>query len=166
MKKLILLFLLCSGGLMIQTSSAQISIRAHIGLPSIRANIGIQPVWGPVGYDHVDNYYLPDIETYYNVQSRQYTYKENGRWVNRTYLPARNRGYDLYKGRKVVVEGSRPYMRHNEYKVKYTNYNDPSNRGSIRDSRDSKYYINRNHPEYNNWRNRNRNRNNQNNEQH
>jgi len=153
MKKLILLFLLCSGGLMIQTTSAQISIRA---------NISTQPIWGPVGYDHVDNYYLPDIETYYNVQSRQYTYKENGRWVNRGYLPARNRGYDLYKGRKVVINGSRPYMRHDEYRTKYLNYNDPSNRGSIRDSRDSRYYINKNHPEYTNWKNRNK-KNNRNN---
>jgi hypothetical protein len=158
MKKLILLFLLCTGGLMIQTTSAQISIRANIGLPSIRANIGIQPIWGPVGYDHVDNYYLPDIETYYNVQSRQYTYMENGHWVSRTYLPVRNRGYNLYRGRKVVINGSRPYMRHNEYKLKYANYKDASNHGSIRDSRDSKYFINKNHPEYKNWRNKNRKR--------
>ena len=164
MKKLILLFLLCSGGLMIQTTSAQVSIRANLNLPSVRANIGIQPVWGPEGYDHVDNYYLPDIETYYNVPTRRYTYQENGRWVSRTYLPARNRDYDLYDGRKVVVEGSRPYLRHDEYKSKYESYYDPN--GSIRDSRDSKYYINRNHPEYNNWRNRNRNRNNQQDQQH
>ena len=148
MKKLILVFLLFTGGLMIQTASAQISIRA---------NIGIQPIWGPVGYDHVDNYYMPDIEAYYNVPSRQYTYRENGRWVNRAYLPARNRNIDLYSTRKVVINGSRPYMRHNEYRTKYANYNDNSNHQSIRDSRDSKYFVNRNHPQYNNWKNRNRN---------
>jgi len=165
MKKLILLFLLCSGGLMIQTTSAQISVDANIRLPSIRANISTQPIWGPVGYDHVDNYYMPDIEAYYNVPTHQYTYQQNGRWVSRSYLPARSRNVDLYKTRKVVINGSRPYLRHNEYRSKYASYNDASNRGSIRDSRDSRYYVNKNHPEYNNWRNRNRNRNNQQNQQ-
>ena len=153
MKKLILLFLLCSGGLMIQTTSAQISIRA---------NISTQPIWGPVGYDHVDNYYLPEIEAYYNVPTRQYSYQENGRWVTRAYLPARNRGYDLYKGRKVVINGNRPYLRHNEYKTRYGSSNAHEIQQSIRDSRDSKYFVNRNHPEYNKWRNRNRRNNNNN----
>ena len=153
MKKLILLFLLCSGGLMIQTTSAQISIRA---------NISTQPIWGPVGYDHVDNYYIPEIEAYYNVPTRQYSYKENGRWVNRASLPARNRNFDLFKARKVVVNGSRPYMRDNEYKAKYARSNDGANSQSIRDSKDSKYFVNKNHPEYANWKNKNK-KNNKNN---
>jgi hypothetical protein len=54
------------GGSMICTpASAQ--VRVNI-------NIGSQPVWGPVGYDHVDYYYLPDIETYYYVPTRQFVY--------------------------------------------------------------------------------------------
>jgi hypothetical protein len=40
----------------------------------VNINIGSQPVWGPVGYDHVDYYYLPDIETYYYVPTRQFVY--------------------------------------------------------------------------------------------
>jgi hypothetical protein len=152
MKKLILLFLLCTGGLMIQTTSAQISIRAKVGLPSIRANIDVQPIWGPVGYDHVDNYYMPDVESYYNVSTHQYTYQENGRWVNRTSLPARYRHVDLYKTRKIVVNGSRPYMRNNEYKAKYSSSNEGLNQQPIRDSKDSKYFVNKNHPEHAKWK--------------
>jgi hypothetical protein len=110
MKKLILVLAICAVGLMSQTVTAQVSIRA---------NIGLQPLWGPVGYDHVDNYYLPDIETYYSVSSRMYTYRENNRWVTRSYLPRRNRGYNMYTGRKVVINGYRPYRRHNEYRVRY-----------------------------------------------
>ena len=147
MKKLILLFLLCSGGLMIQTTSAQISIRA---------NISTQPIWGPVGYDHVDNYYIPEIEAYYNVPTRQYSYKENGRWVSRTTLPARNRNFDMFKARKVVINGSRPYMRDREYSAKYRTSTEGSNLQSIRDSKDSKYFVNKNHPEYAKWKKNNR----------
>jgi hypothetical protein len=72
MKRLILLILLCSSGLLCQTTTAQISFKI---------NIGLQPIWGPVGYDHVEYYYLPEIETYYYVPTRQYTYMERGRWV-------------------------------------------------------------------------------------
>ena len=38
---------------------------------NLHININQQPVWGPTGYDHVDYYYLPDINAYYNVPSRQ-----------------------------------------------------------------------------------------------
>jgi hypothetical protein len=142
MKKLILVLAICAVGLMSQTVTAQVSIRA---------NIGLQPLWGPVGYDHVDNYYLPDIETYYSVSSRMYTYRENNRWVTRSYLPRRNRGYNMYTGRKVVINGYRPYRRHNEYRVRYAT---PDHRvqQSIRDSREPRYYERRDHPLHSQYR--------------
>ena len=60
-------------------------------------NIGNQPAWGPTGYDHVDYYYLPDIETYYNVPEHRYYYYEGGRWIGRSQLPPRFHDYDVYR---------------------------------------------------------------------
>lgn len=155
MKKLILIIALCTSGLMCQTASAQISFRI---------NIGSQPIWGPVGYDHVEYYYLPEIESYYYVPTRMYFYLERGRWVSRSYLPVRYRNFDVYKSRKVVINETRPYMHHNNYKIKYAKSNVRYNQQSIRDSHESKYLENKNHPEHSKWKgNQNNNRQDQNN---
>ncbi|HQS04855.1 MAG TPA: hypothetical protein PLT16_04385, partial [Daejeonella sp.] len=69
----------------------------------VNINLGAQPEWGPTGYNHVDYYYLPDIETYYYVPKRQFIYLENGRWLFMSALPSRYRGYDLNNGYKVVI---------------------------------------------------------------
>jgi hypothetical protein len=138
MKKLILLLIICTSGLMSQTATAQISFRV---------NLGLQPAWGPAGYDHVDYYYLPDIEAYYYVPTHRYYYQENGRWVNRLYLPSRYRNYDLYHARKIVINGRNPYLRHNEYRQRYQRSNGNYNQRSIRDSRQSGYSGYRNQPQ-------------------
>ena len=31
-------------------------------------------IWGPGGYDHVDYYYMPDIDAFYKVPTRQFYY--------------------------------------------------------------------------------------------
>lgn len=138
-KKLIMLFvIILASSLTIQTANAQVRLRV---------NIGSQPMWGPVGHDYVDNYYLPDVEAYYNVSSQNYTYMEGGRWINRKTLPTRYNNYDMYHTRRIVVNGSNPYLRNNEYRNRYSN--DRSNNiGSIRDSRDGKYFQNVNHPQH------------------
>lgn len=138
MKKLILLFVICAGGLMSQPVTAQVSFRV---------NIGLQPLWGPVGYDHVDYYYLPDIEAYYYVPTHRYYYRENGHWINRTYLPTRYRNYDMYHARKVVINGRSPYLRHNEYRDRYQHSKGNYNQRSIRDSHQSRYVGSRNQPQ-------------------
>jgi hypothetical protein len=146
MKKLILVIAICICGLMSQTSYAQVSIRA---------NIALQPIWGPVGYDYVDYYYLPDVDAYYYVPTHMFFYLENGRWVNRPYLSGRYRNFDLYNARKIVINEPRPYLHNQIYRTRYANargYNRPM---SIRDSHDSKYYVISNHPmhsQYNNGR--------------
>ncbi len=48
---------------------------------SLSLNIGAQPSWGPTGYDHVDYYYLPDIQCYYYVPGHQFIYQNNGHWA-------------------------------------------------------------------------------------
>lgn len=149
MKKLILLFALCLTGTLSETAIAQITLRV---------NIASQPVWGPVGYDHVEYYYLPDIESYYYVPGHRYIYMENGRWISRSYLPQRYNNYDVYNSRKVVINDRKPYMRHQEYRAKYAKSNERSDQQSIRDSHDSRYFVNKNHPEHSKWKENKRNR--------
>jgi hypothetical protein len=118
---------------------------------SLGFNIASQPIWGPTGYDHAEYYYLPDIEVYYNVPQRMFYYNEGGRWISRSSLPSRYRGFDLYNAHKVVVNEPAPYRNHKLYKEKYASYKGSHDQQPIRDSRDSKYFVNANHPEHNNW---------------
>jgi hypothetical protein len=118
---------------------------------NLNFNIDRQPVWGPTGYDHVEYYYLPDIEVYYNVPQHRFIYYERGRWISRSSLPPRYRGHDLYNSYKVVVNERTPYRNHNKYKQQYASYKGRHDQQPIRDSRDSKYFVNKNHPEHNNW---------------
>jgi len=89
---------------------------------SVRVNIGTPPQWGPAGYNSVSYYYLPDIESYYDVRHSMFIYYSGNRWIHSRVLPARYRNYDLYGGYKVVMNdyhGTRPYDHFREYKVKY-----------------------------------------------
>jgi hypothetical protein len=144
MKKLIFLFALGLSSMFCGTTFAQVTLRV---------NIVSQPIWGPVGYDHVEYYYLPEIEAYYYVPGHKYFYMENGRWVSRSSLPQRYSHYDLYNSRKVVINESKPYLRHKEFQAKYAASNERSNQQSIRDSHDSKYFVIKNHPEHSKWKN-------------
>ncbi len=130
--------------LLSSTLNAQISI-------SLGFNIDRQPAWGPTGYDHVEYYYLPDIEVYYNVPQHRYYYNQGGRWISSSSLPSRYRGFDLYNSYKVVVNEPAPYRNHNKYREQYSSFKGRHDQQPIRDSRDSKYYANPNHPEHNNW---------------
>ncbi|WP_208602988.1 hypothetical protein [Pedobacter steynii] len=137
MKKLIVLGLLGIIGWMPFRAEAQVSISL---------NIGSQPLWGPVGYDYVDNYYLPDIECYYNVPRRQFIYLDNSRWIYSSSLPSRYRGYDLYSGYKVVVNSRDPYRHFERDRVSYARYRNVRNQRVIRYSDDSRYYVIKGHP--------------------
>jgi hypothetical protein len=97
-------------------SLAAVPAKAQV---SLSINIGSQPQWGPRGYDHVDYYYLPDVESYYYVPTRQFVYFSGNSWIHSRNLPSRYRGYDLYGGRKVVINSPRPWLRHNNYRTQY-----------------------------------------------
>ena len=120
-------------------------IKAQI---SVNFNIGAQPVWGPTGYNHVDYYYLPDIEIYYYVPRRQFVYMDNGRWNFTSSLPSRYSGYNLYNGYKVVMNTPRPYLSFKDHKVKYAKYKAHKGQPSIRYSNNPKYFKNPGHPKY------------------
>lgn len=118
---------------------------------SVNINIGTQPVWGPVGYDYVEYYYIPDIDAYYDVARGRYIYMDRGRWVFVRSLPPRYRTYDLYTGYKVVVNEPRPWLHHDRYVRQYAGYRGRHGQPIIRDSRDERYYANPHHPQHNVW---------------
>lgn len=137
MKKLIILSMLGIMGFLAQPAAAQISLNI---------NIGSQPLWGPVGYDHVDYYYLPDVESYYSVPKQQFIYQERGKWIFSRSLPARYRSYDLYNGYKVVVNSNEPYRNFNRDRVQYSRYKNVRTQQVIRNSNDKRYYVVKGHP--------------------
>jgi hypothetical protein len=89
---------------------------------SVNVNIGTQPNWGPQGNDDSRYYYLPDIDTYYDVNQSQFIYDNNGTWVRQNRLPSKYRQYDLYSGYKVVLNdyrGNTPYTYHTKHRTNY-----------------------------------------------
>jgi hypothetical protein len=127
----------------VKTSQAQVSVGVNI-------NIGSQPVWGPVGYDYVDYYYMPDIDVYYYVPRHQYVYLSGSRWVFAMSLPVRYHSYDIYSGYKVVINEPKPYLHADVYRVRYAPFRGRRNEQVIiRNSDDPKYYVVKGHPKYN-----------------
>ena len=140
-------FILIAALFLLSTSN---TLNAQVRV-NLNFNLGSQPAWGPTGYDYVDYYYLPDIEVYYNVPQHRYYYYNRGRWIGSANLPSRFRNYDFYNSYKVVVNEREPWRNHNIYREKYSSYRGRHDQQPIRDSRDSKYFVNKNHPEHNNW---------------
>ena len=71
------LFLLGAG-----TAQAQVSVNVNIGAPVV-----VRPAWVPQNHVNVDFYYIPEIESYYDVNSSLYVYLNNGNWVRTRYVP-------------------------------------------------------------------------------
>lgn len=138
------LFLFMAVALALSAAPAQVSVRLNL-------NIGNQPLWGPAGYDHVEYYYLPDIEVYYNVPEARFYYFDGGRWIGRSRLPSRFGAFDFYSSYKVVVNEARPYRRHATYRDQYLSYKGRHDQQPIRDSRDERYFVIKNHPEHSKW---------------
>lgn len=133
MKKLIALAILGFAAMFATPVKAQVSVNI---------NIGAQPDWGPRGYDYVNYYYLPEVESYYYVPTRKFIYLDRGRWIHARTLPHRYRGYNLHGGRKVVINDNRPYLNHKHYRTRYAsnNYYAKPNRVVYRDYKHSKNY--------------------------
>lgn len=139
-KNLIIVFVIGLMSLFANSSQAQISVNF---------NVKAQPLWGPVGYDRADYYYLPDVESYYSVADKQYIYQNNGKWLFSNSLPSRYSGYNLYNGYKVVINQPKPYLSFATDKAKYAKYKDHKVKQSvIRYSNDPKYSVIKNHPRH------------------
>ena len=114
----------------------------------VTVNIVSQPLWGPVNYDYVEYYYLPAADVYYYVPTRQFIYLSNGNWLYATSLPPAYH-VDLYRTHKVVINEPKPYIHHHVYVSKYKKYKTvKSSQVVIRDSRDTKYYVVKGHPNH------------------
>ncbi|MDQ7818865.1 MAG: hypothetical protein RDU14_17690 [Melioribacteraceae bacterium] len=138
------LFVLITALFLVSILNAQVSV-------NLNYNLDKQPAWGPTGYDYVEYYYLPDIEAYYYVPQQRYYYYDSGRWIYSSNLPSRFKSYDIYNSYKVVVNEPKPWRNHKAYREQYIIYKDRHDQHPIRDSRDSKYFVNKNHPEHSNW---------------
>ncbi len=136
----VLILALCLSGIS-NTIDAQVIV----------SNLESQPIWGPTGYDYVENYYLPDIDAYYNVPQHRYYYYDNGGWRNNSILPLSLIKYDYYNSYKVVVNEKEPWRDHKIYKEKYYTYKERHDQQLIRDSRDEKYFVIKKHPQHQNW---------------
>lgn len=126
MKKLLYFTLLMGGLFITQTSKAQISVNI---------NIGSQPLWGPVGYDYARFYYIPEIDVYYNVASRKYTYFHGNRWVTKSKLPSRYRHVNLFSTYKVVINDNNPWRYHRDHRNSYARYASHRHQPVLRDAR-------------------------------
>lgn len=131
MKKMILSAAIVFSCMLFKTAEAQVNLSV---------NIGSQPAWGPVGYDRADYYYMPDIDTYYDVPARQYVYYNNNSWVRTSNLPPVYSNYNIYNGYKVVLNDTRnPWERNNIYRAKYAKFKGRHDQVIIRNSNDVKY---------------------------
>ena len=142
MKKILIAIFLLAGVL---SQNAHAQLRVSI-------NIGHQPAWGPVGYDHADYYYLPDVDCYYDIEGSQFVYFDQGRWIYAAALPPRYGRVDLYRSYKVVVNEPRPYLHADVYRRKYARYKGyRQHQEIIRDSRDERYFESKDHPRHGDW---------------
>lgn len=141
MKKILLLFALVLCSALYEAADAQVSFNV---------NIGSQPVWGPAGYDYAENYYFPDIDVYYNVPARQFTYFNGRNWVANYSLPDCYSRFDLYNSYKVVINEPRPFLRNDFWHSRYASYRG-YRQENIYNSPDSRYFIIKEHPQHERW---------------
>jgi hypothetical protein len=119
---------------------------------NVSVNIGNQPAWGPTGYDHVDYYYLPDIDCYYDVPNKVYVYPNGNSWVRSRNLPSKYKNFDFYNSHKVVINGvNRPYEHHDKYRQEYGGFKGKHDQTPIRDSKEEKYFESKGHPQHAQW---------------
>lgn len=129
MKNLFYLALVIGGLFVSNNSNAQ--VRVNI-------NIGSQPLWGPVGYDYVRYYYMPEVDVYYNVASRKYTYFHGNRWVTKSKLPKQYRNFDIYRTHKVVINDNNPWKNHSRNRNQYGRYDRNHHQVVLRDGRNNR----------------------------
>lgn len=117
---------------------------------SVSVNVGIQPKWGPVGHSYVQYYYLPEIDSYYDVGNRKFVYYKGKKWVSKKNLPKHFRHLNLYHTHKVVVNQSYPWRNHMHVKNKYKGRGNSHKHHIYKENKDR--YKKGNHKKYKNRR--------------
>jgi hypothetical protein len=109
------------------------------------------PRWAPPYYSGARYYYLPDIETYYDLASHEFIFLNNGQWNYSSDFPSIYANFDLNNCFSVVLDVNvyRPWMHHHYYvshypRYYYRDYYDHSNipyvRGFNENSRSAIYW--------------------------
>jgi len=82
------------------------------------------PSWAPPYVPGVRYYYLPDIETYYDLTTQQFIYLNNGEWSYSQYLPPVYSGFDLNTCFTVAIDFNtyQPWMHQHYYVSHYPRY--------------------------------------------
>ena len=82
------------------------------------------PSWAPPYYNGVRYYYLPDIETYYDLSDQEFIYLDRGQWLFSPMLPSIYGGYDLYNGFVIALNFNvyQPWMHHQFYVSHYPRF--------------------------------------------
>ena len=81
------------------------------------------PIWAQSKNVAANYYYLPEIDTYYDVPAQQFIYLNNSSiWVKSKRLPASQKAYNLKNGKIIYLteyKGKKPYLHHKSHKAKY-----------------------------------------------
>jgi len=109
------------------------------------------PQWAPPYSEGVRYYYLPDIETYYDIESQEFVYLYDGQWCFSRECPSVSIGFDLRNCFTIALDMNvyQPWMHHHYYvshypRYYYQDYYDHSNipfvRGFNENSRSAIYW--------------------------
>lgn len=82
------------------------------------------PQWAPPYYSGARYYYLPDMELYYDLSTREYIYLIDGRWHFSPYLPSMYSNYDMDNCFSIVMDVNvyKPWLHHQYYVSHYPRY--------------------------------------------
>ncbi|GGH27120.1 hypothetical protein FAZ19_18715 [Sphingobacterium alkalisoli] len=131
MKKIVYFALVFLGVGFVQVGKAQVNVSV---------NIGSQPLWGPVGHAYAHYYYMPEIDVYYDVIHRRYTYYQGNRWITKSKLPGRYKKFNLYRTYKVVLNDRNPWQYHRTHRNSYSRYANNYSQVVLRDARRDREY--------------------------
>ncbi len=91
--------------------------------------VGVQmryenPQWAPPYSAGVRYYYIPDIEAYYDLSTREFVYLSNGQWYYSASCPSNYTGFDLNDCFTVALDVNiyQPWMHHQYYVSHYPRY--------------------------------------------
>jgi hypothetical protein len=101
---------------------------ALVAAPAAQAQVNINinpPSWGPAVPQGSQYYYIPETDGFYDVPTREYLVRRDGRWVRTRTVS----GYNTANFHPVVVDyvGAEPWSRYDEYRARYPRGGNPSN---------------------------------------
>jgi hypothetical protein len=96
-------------------------------MAQVQVGVSIAPPYWAPAYDdveHVQYYYLPDIEVYYDVWNHEFVYMEDGNWMFSAQLPPMYANYDFNNAFVVVLDRNvhQPWMHFHYYVAHYPKF--------------------------------------------